>query len=232
MLELKNIYKAEEIKFADYLRSKQPALLADWLRANPGWFDDVDTISYDHETSFDDPNLQRTLETQKNNALNAGWKVAPIRGVMYSNDYDQRRENYPTAFEIVDHFGDACTSSNYSILEPNTMIARHTGGENRKGLNIRIHVPLIIPEGDVGFEVWGEEVRWTDIFAFDNQKTHSAWNLTNERRLVFLIDLKREYCDIPKAPDWYPGCNDDSPLFPKTQREGHIWQSLLKNKNA
>jgi aspartyl/asparaginyl beta-hydroxylase (cupin superfamily) len=76
-------------------------------------------------------------------------------------------------------------------LESASIIRRHTGPENRDGEFIRIHIPLIVPDGAIFFEVGGEVVYWNDIFGFDNQTIHSAHNYTKHRRLVYLIDIRR-----------------------------------------
>jgi len=74
-----------------------------------------------------------------------------------------------------------------------------------------------VPQGDIGFEVEGEIVLWDDVFSFNNQKLHSVWNNTPERRLVLLLDLLRDTCDLPPAPAWTPGCNDGVSAFEKTR---------------
>jgi aspartyl/asparaginyl beta-hydroxylase (cupin superfamily) len=94
-------------------------------------------------------------------------------------------------------YGDDCPIANYSILAPNSVINRHTGIENRSGEFIRIHIPLIVPQGEIFFEVYGEEVRWDDIFAFNNQFVHSAHNYTDQYRLCFLIDIRRTRAGLP-----------------------------------
>jgi hypothetical protein len=43
----------------------------------------------------------------------------------------------------------------------------------------------------------GEFVTWDDIFCFDNQYVHSAYNYSDEWRLIFLIDFTRESIGIP-----------------------------------
>jgi aspartyl/asparaginyl beta-hydroxylase (cupin superfamily) len=82
-------------------------------------------------------------------------------------------------------------------LAPQTQLHRHTGIENRTGEFIRIHIPLIVPEGDIFFECNDDEVHWDDIFAFDNQLVHSAHNLTDEGRLIYLIDVRRTRAGLP-----------------------------------
>jgi aspartyl/asparaginyl beta-hydroxylase (cupin superfamily) len=87
-------------------------------------------------------------------------------------------------------------------MAPNTVLNRHTGPENRTGRFIRIHIPLIVPEGDVFLEVNGEEVKWDDLFGFNNQFVHSAYNNTDQYRLVFLLDLDREFIGMSPGEPW------------------------------
>lgn len=222
MLELKNIYRSKEIKFYDFLMSHQQGLRNDFLRNNPTWISVQNAVDYEIEGAGGPLQLNSESISKKD-----GWNRLGFISHLDNKVRDYQRERYPTAFKIIDNFGPDCTLASYSTFEPGNILSRHTGPENRTAKNIRIHIPLIIPEGDVGFEVHGEEIQWDDLWAFNNQKTHSAWNLTNERRLVFIVDLTRSICDMPPAPEWFPGCNDDAPAFPKTQKEGEIWKKSM-----
>ena len=48
------------------------------------------------------------------------------------------------------------------------LIGRHMDVENRLHNFIRIHIPLIVPEGEIGLEVNGHNLKWNELFAFDN----------------------------------------------------------------
>ena len=108
-------------------------------------------------------------------------------------------EAFPTMQKIAAHYGDLCPILEYSILPAQSIIERHIGIENKVGENIRIHIPLIVPEGDLFLEAQGEEVDWQNPWGFNNQYMHSAHNNTDEHRLIMLIDLKRTYVGIPPA---------------------------------
>lgn len=228
MLELKNIYRSKEIKFYDFFMSLQQGLRDDFLRNNPKWITVKNAVEYEVEDS--DIASKYNVSIPKMITKDQGWNRLGFISHFDASVRDYQREKYPTAFKIIDNFGPDCTAAAYSTFEPGNMLNRHTGPENRTAKNIRIHIPLIIPEGDVGFEVDGEEIQWHDIFAFNNQKAHSAWNLTNNRRLVFIVDLTRSICDMPPAPEWFPGCNDNAPRFPKTEKEGEIWKKLISQQ--
>jgi hypothetical protein len=102
-----------------------------------------------------------------------------------------RRDEDFEAWKLIQEYGDDCPICSYSVLAPMSRIERHTGPENRTGEYIRVHVPLISPEGDCFFEANGDEIDWSDIWAFHNQVAHSAHNNTKHWRLVFLIDFRR-----------------------------------------
>jgi hypothetical protein len=144
-----------------------------------------------------------------------GWKNIefkyhdPYSNVHWDIDPDYAMRNFPTAYKLVQEYGDDCPIASYSYMAPGTILNRHTGPENRDGDFIRVHIPLIIPPGDVFFEVDGEEIDWSDIFAFDNQLVHSAHNLTNEHRLIFLIDIRRTRIGLPQGQLW----NKDRQLY-------------------
>lgn len=231
MIELKDVYKGiNEVKFYDKFKEAIPGLLTDFINANP---------NFHNYGSTDNLNvISNTLMTPLVTSTN-GWKIQPIKSLsstlannnqnlnnIYSIEHIESviktKHLYPTAHKLVESFGDQCDMATYSVFEPNTILYRHTGMENRDAKNIRIHIPLYIPKGDIGFEVQGQEVYWDDIFSFNNQKLHSVWNNTNERRLIFIIDLRRHICDLPPAPPWSEEENKKVPVFEKTRNPKYI----------
>jgi len=208
-MELKNVYRGNEIRFANLFKATASAMLADFYQAHPDFQKGEKFISVPY---YQNP-------TGQNSKLYSEFEAWKISGIKHSSFglIEQNRAKYPTAFELTEAFGSECQMAGYSIVEPNSIIYRHTGVENRDAKFIRIHVPLYVPKGEIGFEVEGEIVRWDDVWGFNNQKLHSVWNETPERRLVFLIDLSRKICNLPPAPAWFPGCNDHVPEFEKTK---------------
>ena len=77
----------------------------------------------------------------------------------------------------------------FSVLEPNSRIAPHTGIINAR---LIAHFPLIVPE-DCGFRVGGEERRWEPgkALIFDDMTVHEAWNDSDRIRVVLIADLWR-----------------------------------------
>jgi hypothetical protein len=207
----KAIYHRNEIPNADYLMSFQQKLRDEFLQG----FRSLEQVSnYIGRPTLDRRGVGVPLEETeyliKSKSQNSEEYETNIRGwlqVLFKynrgednspmnykmSPQDGRALKYKTAYGLVQEFGEYCPIAHYSIMAPNTVLDRHTGPENRTGKYIRIHIPLIIPEGDVFLEVNGEEVTWNDLFGFNNQFVHSAHNYTNEYRLIFLIDLDREH---------------------------------------
>ena len=225
MIELKNIYRGREVKYYDFLMSQRQGLIDEFLKSYPDFVDSeslapIDKAIPEFSSVITYNEKGDTSDTFKDFLTpgKASWNTLPT-STLFGQELKDRQSFFPTAFKIKEFFGDNVRALTYSSLEPNSAIFRHVGIENKEATHIRIHIPLLVPDGDIGFEVWGEEVYWDDIFAFNNQKVHSAWNHTNKRRLVFLLDVKRSYMDMPPAPEWYPGCNENAPFFSKTARE-------------
>lgn len=77
----------------------------------------------------------------------------------------------------------------FSVLEPNSRIAPHTGITNAR---LIFHLPLIVPE-NCGFRVGGETRRWGpgEALVFDDMTIHEAWNDSDRIRVVLIADLWR-----------------------------------------
>ena len=84
----------------------------------------------------------------------------------------------------------------YSALGAGAEIKPHTAPMN---LRLRVHVPLMVPEGDVGMRLAGEALTWRrgEALVFDDSFVHETWNRTAADRVVLLFDV------------WHPGLGDD-----------------------
>jgi hypothetical protein len=199
------IYRRHEIPIADYLMSYQDALREEFLKG----FNNLEEAAKNTPTNLNSrgdlpPAVQNYLVQDKNKTPDISrWRVHSLKyehrdaNTFWQQTDDDIIKRFPTAFKLMHEYDDDCPIANYSILAPNSVINRHTGIENRSGEFIRIHIPLIVPQGEIFFEVYGEEVRWDDIFAFNNQFVHSAHNYTDEYRLCFLIDIRRTRAGLP-----------------------------------
>lgn len=74
----------------------------------------------------------------------------------------------------------------FSMLKPHSAIPPHTGVTNTRAI---IHLALDVPP-DCGFRVGGETREWVEgkAFAFDDSIDHEAWNRSDQRRHILIID--------------------------------------------
>jgi aspartyl/asparaginyl beta-hydroxylase (cupin superfamily) len=91
-------------------------------------------------------------------------------------------------------------SANFSVLQPGARIAAHQG--IFAGM-LRYHLGLIVPERvDLcGLRVGNERRHWREgsSLLFDETREHEAWNLTDQDRVVLLVDVKRK---LPTPLRW------------------------------
>lgn len=215
MNTFKRIYRIDEDPnlpdfnaFCHKMKSYAPGLKEDLLRNQESIKSRLEsdgTIFLDSEDRNRgyDTDDSVTCDTQDRNI--EGWQGVFLR---YMNEYDEevetytnpeRWEKFPTASKIMDEYGSDLSIFIYSVLAPRTILQRHSGQENIKGKYIRMHIPLIIPEGRIFLECNHEEVDWTDVWGFDNRICHSAHNYSNEWRVVMVGDFVREAVGLPTA---------------------------------
>jgi aspartyl/asparaginyl beta-hydroxylase (cupin superfamily) len=85
------------------------------------------------------------------------------------------------------------TAASLSVLEPRSNINPHHGDTDAI---IRVHVGLVVPASlpACGFQV-GKEIRgWEEgkALLFTDAITHAAWNQSDRRRMVMIIDVMRD----------------------------------------
>ncbi|MBL8802777.1 MAG: aspartyl/asparaginyl beta-hydroxylase domain-containing protein [Planctomycetes bacterium] len=76
-----------------------------------------------------------------------------------------------------------------SLFLPGTHLYPHCG--ELSGV-LRCHLPLIVPEGDVGLLVGGELRRWREgeCLVFDDRVEHEAWNHAESARVVLIVSFE------------------------------------------
>lgn len=202
---LQKIYRRSELPLADYLMSFQQALRDEFIGDNKTLENALKFVKPTLYNRSDlNSNVKDYLVTSSDGTPNMSkWLSRPLKyehkdkNMFFKESDPGTLARFPTAIKLIEEFGDDCPIANYSILGPNSVINRHTGVENRSGEFVRIHIPLIVPEGEIFFEVNDEIVHWNDIFAFNNQYVHSAHNKTDKWRLCFLIDIRRTRAGLP-----------------------------------
>ena len=209
----KHFWLREELSpIADELTAAIPALRAEFLAEHPEFLEDNHSRlpSYNGNGAVDITGL---VEEETWKSIGIQYKY-PQKN--FSIDvHDESRIKFPTACALTDKWSDLISC--YSIITPNSEIKRHTGYENNANLHIRIHVPLIVPAGDIFLECEGEEIDWSDIFGFDNSLIHSAYNLSPHLRLIYLIDVRRELLGIEPGTPFNPLRRALSPNFVRGQ---------------
>jgi aspartyl/asparaginyl beta-hydroxylase (cupin superfamily) len=84
------------------------------------------------------------------------------------------------------------TAASVSVLEPGTKIHPHYGDTNAIA---RIHLGLVIPGDppDCAFQVCDEIRAWHPgrAHAFCDAHFHMAWNYTDKRRIILILDVMR-----------------------------------------
>lgn len=213
---MKQYWLREEISIADELLALAPALTKEFLDYHTDFVsgDFVKGKPYNNPT-FDTTKIQSRAEAWKTEPLKYTYKEKDINVNLYADPVIKQR--FPTAAALTEKYLDDCGISGFSILEKQSVIKRHTGIENRDNEFVRIHVPLIVPEGDIFFECEGIEIDWSDIWGFDNQLVHSAYNYTDYRRLVYLIDIKRTTLGIPVGEKYNREREFSMPSFTRGQ---------------
>lgn len=120
-----------------------------------------------------------------------GWKVFGLFDFPRGQAMEANTKRCPfTAALATNHIRNH-GAVGFSVLEPRTQIKPHQGYQ---GDFLRCHLGLKVPDGDCALRVAGETVRWEagKVLVFDDRVTHEAWNLTDEERVVLLVDFVPE----------------------------------------
>jgi aspartate beta-hydroxylase len=120
------------------------------------------------------------------------WSMIPlIRNGSVANEFAARCPETMRLAEGLElpRLGLISPSLYFSVLEPNSRIAPHTGITNAR---VILHLPLIVP-ADCGFRVGGEARSWEvgKAMVFDDMTLHEAWNDSDRIRVVLIADLWR-----------------------------------------
>lgn len=147
--------------------------------------------------ALDDGSLQPYANTQMTSRLNQ-WKTF---GMMFWTIRKQSNlRKCPKTWALLRDVPNICAIS-FNLLEPNTTIKPHNGDTNAI---IRCHMGLEVPAGAprCAFRVGTETVSWQEgkFFMFCDAHEHTAWNNTDRRRYVLVVDVMRqEYVSMKRA---------------------------------
>lgn len=136
----------------------------------------------------------------------APWVVFPLCYTFPANDVSQRKwVSLTTALVpktvslLKECLGDSLRTALFSRLEPEAVLEAHTGWEDLANYVYRVHLPLFVPKcGLCGTWVDGcvETHEVGRYQAFDDSKTHRAFNYSAEERVVLILDVARP-SDLP-----------------------------------
>ncbi|PCI96754.1 MAG: hypothetical protein COB15_09200 [Flavobacteriales bacterium] len=117
------------------------------------------------------------------------WKFISLISWLKINRNNLKQ--FPKTNQVLDKIP-FLVSAGYSLLDDSSNIKPHIGDSN---VMFRIHIPLLIPGGlpNCGFEVLNIKREWKvgEPFAFCDAHQHYAWNNTDERRIILVLDIIR-----------------------------------------
>lgn len=174
-METGMVYDVDRFIFKNLINSICPALRSDFLSSHG--LDTSEIPMYD---------------TGKNLDIHKKWRMSALKNM--GGWFEENKSRYPTLLKLVESLGDNCRSAGYSILEPGGKVITHTDTEEDHEKWFVLHVPLIVPEGDIGFTENNEKGKWVEgqCFILDVESPHSIWNFTDKPRVVVLMELKKE----------------------------------------
>lgn len=169
-------YDVDKFIYRDFINSKIPDLREEFLRVHGT--DTTDTPLYPAGSYAE-------LDIHKK------WKMLILKNM---GQWDEENiHKYPVLKSLADYFGERCRSIGISILDPGAEVLPHTDTEEGFQNYIIVHVPLIVPQGDCGFEENGVKGRWVEgeCFILNVELSHSVWNFTDGIRVVVLMELEK-----------------------------------------
>ncbi len=131
---------------------------------------------------------QETVDWMEKDLYGEGWEVFGIYNFPYGQPLADGVRRCPITAELVARNVPGHGAAGFSVLKPGTNIKPHVGYQ---GDFLRLHLGLIVPEGDCGLSVRGKRTRWQNgrAMIFDDREPHSAWNNTEQDRVVLLVDF-------------------------------------------
>jgi len=128
------------------------------------------------------------------------WKVFPFCHTFPSNDPTATKfiqstcAVCPRSANLVRSLGPRLRTALFSRLGPRTCLGTHTGWEDLANHVLRVHIPIVVPDGDLcGTWVEGKVQLHKEgqPLVFDDSKIHRAFNYSEEERFVLIVDMER-----------------------------------------
>lgn len=119
------------------------------------------------------------------------WRLYGL--ILEQRPFEHNIKECPETYRLIRNIP-GLINAGFSCLEPNSKTPYHNDCDKRF---YRVHVPLIVPKGDVRLDVFGDNRKkitldWNrDFFVFDDTCYHQAFNNTDQHRIVLLLDIAR-----------------------------------------
>lgn len=113
------------------------------------------------------------------------WKVFSFR--FFGIDNPVNHSLCPVTSQLIKN-NPNILSADFSYIPPKTKILPHKGFTK---MVLRVHLGLIIPDGDTGIRVGNITKKWEEgkLLILDDSFEHEAWNNTNKDRVVLMFDI-------------------------------------------
>jgi beta-hydroxylase len=110
----------------------------------------------------------------------------------------EAKQLLPTLSRVVANVP-SLVNAELSVLAPGAELRLHKA---RFRCFLRMHLGIIIPKGDVCLELEGNRIEWQEgkVMLFDDFYPHTAWNRTEQTRVILMVDLLRP---MPKWQEYF-----------------------------
>jgi beta-hydroxylase len=115
-----------------------------------------------------------------------GWDVV---GLKYEGiNVSIHHKKYPVLSTIVRKYDSIIRLAGYSRLKSKAVIGLHRDYQHE----VTLHLSITIPKGDCVFRMADVSTKWEEgkTHFFYSHDPHDAWNLTDEDRIILIMDVK------------------------------------------
>jgi len=192
-ISLKKVEAVEEIRYYEkgnylendinYFDVKDFPQLAEIEQHWPELKEELQAFIREKDTQFE-------TNTYQNVNVEGGWSSLSFMfwGGIITTEFQKK---CPRTWAYLSYIN-GLTLLSLSRLSPNSSIARHRGDTNAV---MRCHLGIEVPAGlpQCGLRVKEEDRGWAEgkWLLFNDSCIHSAWNQTDKRRIVLIIDVVR-----------------------------------------
>ncbi len=191
VLEILDVYVLEKRKNRDEFYDTKNLPWARYLRVR--WIDIRDELkSYvTNKGGFNKIPRYRDIDDEQKSVDNdiQSWRVLMLK--LYGKDTINSKK-FPKTMKYLKNCKVNVITAFFSILEPGKVIPPHVGPY---GGILKYHLALKTPTNEEAFlDVNGKKKKWIEgeDMLFDDTFVHAAYNLSNETRVVLLLEVERK----------------------------------------